>query len=180
MATNFPTSVDAFVNPVSNDSLNSPSHSTQHANANDAIEAIEGYIINGTGAAWTSYTPTFNNFTLGNGTIDFAYTQIGKTVHVRGQITLGTTSVMGTNMDISTPVTASASAASLVVGNSILGDTGTARYLASVSLDSTTRFVLFTMLASGTYVSRTGLTSTVPFTWTSTDNVQIQATYEAA
>lgn len=45
MPTNFPTSVDAFVNPVSNDSLNSPSHSTQHANANDAIEAIEGYLL---------------------------------------------------------------------------------------------------------------------------------------
>jgi hypothetical protein len=47
MATNFPTSVDSLVNPVSNDSLNSPSHSAQHANANDAIEAIEGYLLNG-------------------------------------------------------------------------------------------------------------------------------------
>ena len=47
MATNFPTSVDALTNPVSNDSLNSPSHSAQHANANDAIEAIEGYLLNG-------------------------------------------------------------------------------------------------------------------------------------
>jgi hypothetical protein len=44
MATNFPTSVDALTNPVSNDSLNSPSHSAQHANANDAIEAIETYM----------------------------------------------------------------------------------------------------------------------------------------
>lgn len=41
MATNFPSSVDNFTNPTANDSLNSPSHSTQHANANDAIEAIE-------------------------------------------------------------------------------------------------------------------------------------------
>jgi hypothetical protein len=47
MATNFPTSVDSLVNPVSNDSLNSPSHSAQHANANDAIEAIETYLLNG-------------------------------------------------------------------------------------------------------------------------------------
>jgi hypothetical protein len=45
MATNFPTSVDVLTNPVSNDSLNSPSHSAQHANANDAIEAIENAII---------------------------------------------------------------------------------------------------------------------------------------
>lgn len=50
MATNFPTSVDAFTNPTSNDSLNSPSHSTQHANANDAIEAIETFLL-GAGAS---------------------------------------------------------------------------------------------------------------------------------
>jgi len=135
----------------------------------------------GTGLlAWTAYTPTFNNFTLGNGTISFAYSQIGKVVNVRGLITLGTTSVMGSNMDISTPVTGNASAAGMVVGTSILGDTGTARFLASVTLDTTTRFVLFCMLASGSYVSRTGLASNTPFLWTSTDSIQIQATYQAA
>jgi hypothetical protein len=41
MPTNYPTSLDNFTNPTANDSLNLPSHSTQHANANDAIEAIE-------------------------------------------------------------------------------------------------------------------------------------------
>ncbi len=51
MPTNFPTSVDNFTNPTANDSLNLPSHSTQHANANDAIEAIEGYLLTGAGAA---------------------------------------------------------------------------------------------------------------------------------
>ena len=47
MATNFPASVDSLTNPVSNDSLNSPSHSAQHTNANDAIEAIETYLLGG-------------------------------------------------------------------------------------------------------------------------------------
>jgi len=51
MPTNFPTSVDNFTNPTANDSLNLPSHSTQHANANDAIEAIEGYLLTGAGNA---------------------------------------------------------------------------------------------------------------------------------
>jgi hypothetical protein len=49
MPTNFPTSVDNFTNPTANDSLNLPSHSTQHANANDAIEAVEDYLLNGAG-----------------------------------------------------------------------------------------------------------------------------------
>jgi hypothetical protein len=39
--------VDNFTNPTANDSLNLPSHSTQHTNANDAIEAVEAYLLNG-------------------------------------------------------------------------------------------------------------------------------------
>jgi hypothetical protein len=45
MPTNFPTSVDSLVNPLSTDPQNAPSHSEQHANANDAIEAIEAYLL---------------------------------------------------------------------------------------------------------------------------------------
>ena len=41
MATNFPASLDSLTNPTSSDSLNSPSHSAQHANSNDAIEALQ-------------------------------------------------------------------------------------------------------------------------------------------
>jgi len=48
MATNFPNSVDALVNPNASDPLSSPSHSQQHANLNDAVEAIETKIgVNG-------------------------------------------------------------------------------------------------------------------------------------
>lgn len=41
MATNFPTSLDTLVNPLSGDNVNAPSHAAQHTNANDAIEALE-------------------------------------------------------------------------------------------------------------------------------------------
>ena len=41
MATNFPTSKDVLVNPLSTDSVQVVSHAAQHANANDAIEALE-------------------------------------------------------------------------------------------------------------------------------------------
>jgi hypothetical protein len=48
MATNFPTSLDSLTNPNSTDQLNSPSHSAQHTNANDAIEALQAKVgING-------------------------------------------------------------------------------------------------------------------------------------
>jgi hypothetical protein len=48
MVANFPTSLDALSNPTSTDGLNNPSHSGQHADANDAIEALEAKVgING-------------------------------------------------------------------------------------------------------------------------------------
>ena len=52
MATNFPTSKDTLNNPQSSDPQNNPSHSAQHANANDAIEALEDKVgIDGSGDA---------------------------------------------------------------------------------------------------------------------------------
>jgi hypothetical protein len=41
MATNFPEELDSLINPSGTDSLSAPSHSEQHANANDAIEALQ-------------------------------------------------------------------------------------------------------------------------------------------
>lgn len=41
MSTSFPSSTDTFVNPVATDKTNSPSHSGQHANINDAVAALE-------------------------------------------------------------------------------------------------------------------------------------------
>lgn len=41
MATGFPSSLDALTNPISTDVLTSPSHADQHADANDAIEALQ-------------------------------------------------------------------------------------------------------------------------------------------
>lgn len=43
MATNYPTQLDVLINPTANDKLNSDTvpHHTQHANLNDAVEAIQ-------------------------------------------------------------------------------------------------------------------------------------------
>jgi hypothetical protein len=44
MATNFPNSLDNLTNPASTDPTDAPSHSQQHTNANDAIEALEAKV----------------------------------------------------------------------------------------------------------------------------------------
>ena len=41
MATNYPGAIDNYTNPSSSEPMNAPSHAGQHANANDAVEAIE-------------------------------------------------------------------------------------------------------------------------------------------
>lgn len=41
MSTSYPAGLDTFTNPTSSDTLDSPSHSQQHSDANDAIEAIQ-------------------------------------------------------------------------------------------------------------------------------------------
>lgn len=73
MATNFPTSLDAFTNPTAVDTLDSPPHDVQHADANDAIEALQAKVgVDGSAVTssldyqlanigtWTSYTPTLD------------------------------------------------------------------------------------------------------------------------
>jgi len=44
MSISFPTSLDALTNPTPTNGQDSPSHSTQHSNANDAIEALEAKV----------------------------------------------------------------------------------------------------------------------------------------
>lgn len=46
MSTNYPSSLDNFINPTPSDSLNSGivPHAQQHANLNDAVEAIQTII----------------------------------------------------------------------------------------------------------------------------------------
>jgi hypothetical protein len=54
MATNFPTSLDALTNPQGTDSVAAVSHAAQHANANDAIEALEAKVGANNSAVTTS------------------------------------------------------------------------------------------------------------------------------
>ena len=44
MATGFPSSLDALTNPLSTDALTSPSHADQHADVNDAVEALQAKV----------------------------------------------------------------------------------------------------------------------------------------
>lgn len=63
MAISFPTSLDSLTNPNSTDGQNSPSHSTQHGDANDAIEALEAKVGADSSAVTTSHDYKLSSIT---------------------------------------------------------------------------------------------------------------------
>ena len=183
MATNYPTSLDSFTNPTSSSTLNSPSHAAQHANANDAIEAIETKlgVGNHTIGEWVAFTPSFSNFTLGNGTLDANYCRVNDLVFCRVNVTLGSTSSMGTTPSMTLPVTAVSGSNQLAVGTGRMFDSSLGLVLMAVPyMVSTTAVILYTMSSGGSYVARTTISATVPFTWTTGDAVSIHFFYQAA
>jgi hypothetical protein len=56
MAINYPSSLDDFTNPTADDSLNSTTvpHADQHANLNDAVEALQAKVGVNSSAVTTS------------------------------------------------------------------------------------------------------------------------------
>jgi|GEM_PF-2557522 len=55
MTTNFPTSLDTLVNPIASDDTSVVSHADQHANANDAIEALQDKVGANSSSVTTSH-----------------------------------------------------------------------------------------------------------------------------
>jgi hypothetical protein len=149
-----------------------------------SIEALGDAIDTSVGTGlldWTAYTPTFINLTLGNGTIDFKYAKLGKTVNVRGQINFGsTTSVTGAIL-ISLPVNAFTASGGPIIGNSYFNDASlSTTNTGYVQVDATTRMRYSVIVASGTYSTISIVNATVPFTWANTDSLNFTATYQAA
>ncbi len=135
--------------------------------------------------AWTSWTPTWTNFTVGNAVTVARYKQIGKTVYMFIKTTLGTTSSVSGSAAMlpSLPVNAKDDDAARGVNFSVVFvDTGTATHQGGmiVGNNNSTRLWPAAANASGTYLTISDITTTVPFTWTSTDIIFISAIYEAA
>lgn len=166
---------------IANGVLNTANAVTSTSIADGAVQPKALVTGTGSGWAWQSYTPTLANLTLGNGTLTGKYCQIGKTVVGRISFVLGSTSAVGTSPTFTLPVTAIGGYA----GNEPLGtvffyDSGIALYTGQLTLFSTTVVAITASAASGSYVTNAGITSTVPFTWGTSDSILIEFMYEAA
>ena len=141
-------------------------------------------IITGSGFdAWGDWTPTLTN--LSGGTLDYAkYTQIGKIVHWRFKYTLGGAGVSG-DVSFTPPVsfnTDYSQSGVEQVGFGSLRDAGTAVYFAHCFWVTDGKInIKVSNSASTSYLTiTTSLSSTVPFTWASGDQIIVSGTYEAA
>ncbi len=131
---------------------------------------------------WQDYTPTYNNLTIGNGTVVARYQQIGTLVTVHFVFTLGSTSAVGTAPDVSTPVTAASSYTVLhnIVGLGRYKEDGGSGFLGYVRLSTTDIIRLQTETVTGNNPTETNLSATLPHTWGTSDIISFTATYEAA
>jgi hypothetical protein len=139
----------------------------------------DGLTINDTG--WTNFTPTWYAGTginsVGDGLAEGRYRQLGKTVEVWMQITMGSTTTFGTGeYKVSLPV------ASRMLGSAVLSlvmrDDGTRLYNSLAHNAYTT--TLFHTNSNVTLFWDTGVvTNTSPFTWAAGDFFIIAGTYEA-
>ena len=124
---------------------------------------------------WTAFTPSFTNFTLGNGTIEEAvYVQVNELVYVNVYVTLGSTSAMATSPRFTAPVTIGGGAARLAVG------TGRARigtFYWIYPYISDEDVFMYCVGTSTTYATRESLSSTVPGTWGNGDSFQVSLVY---
>lgn len=88
MAISFPTNLDSLTNPTTGDALNSPSHSAQHANANDILEALEAKVGTDSSAVLNSLdylSKAFPEGTLINGKIVPSVASNNLTVALKGK-----------------------------------------------------------------------------------------------
>lgn len=127
---------------------------------------------------WTDWTPTLTNITVGNGTLVARYVKIGKTVHWYFRIIFGSTTSFGAYTAFTLPI-APWSGQFQYNARGLLRDAGTAWYYCSAIVENTDVYPNVE-LVSGTYSVDRSVSSTVPFTWTTNDAMQLAGTYEVA
>lgn len=134
------------------------------------------------GGAWTTYTPTFTNLTVGNGTLTASYKQIGKLVYVRLSLLFGSTSAVSGDVEFTLPATAATYTSGLVpVGNAELFDASFPRiFQGYTSIMSTTKAHIRAYAADQTFLYHFPLASNAPMVWTTSDGIGTQFFYEAA
>lgn len=151
-----------------------------------SMNAISGN-LDAIGDAWTSYTPTLTNITLGSGgTVDGYYVQAGKFVWVDIVAVLGSSGFSVSNnpefgLPNSTTFASYYTANLSTVGSALVVDQAAlTRYQGYARVQSSSTVAVGLANVTGAYVATSGVTSTVPFTWGAADEFRLHFWYQAA
>ena len=146
--------------------------------------------LNAIGDAWTTFTPTWTNLTVGTGGSALnqgAYMNAGKLYVVRTRTVLGTSGAsVGTNPQMTLPNSSSFVAAVTNAGGTIslgtagLLDAGTATYWAFVAPQDSTKIQLRLLRSEFVWLQTSTPTAIQPMTWVAGDEIVTQFMYEAA
>jgi hypothetical protein len=137
------------------------------------------------GPAWTSWTPTWANITLGNAVQTSAYQRIGRFIYFRAALEFGSTTSVTGSPTITYPVTpinyrTTTTSNVVTIGTVNYRDATGSQHTGSAAFNSTTVMGLTTIRVSGADATYAAVSSTVPFTWAQNDGIYIQGFYEAA
>jgi hypothetical protein len=133
-----------------------------------------------TGDAWVSYTPTLTNITLGNGTLVGDYWRAGRGIFFKVKLTFGSTTSVSGAMTIGLPVAYADGTDAEVFAALLYDASANARYPAKAQAISTTTVAVNAINSSATYLTESSTSSTVPFTWTTSDILIVAGFYESA
>jgi hypothetical protein len=146
----------------------------------DASASAAKKVALGSAFVWTSFTPSWTNLTVGDGTNLGSYTHVGKTTFFRIIFTFGSTSSIGGSVSVNFPATSASLTGSVIVGNVRLVDATGSTYFGNAMYLSTAAMIVTSFAVSGSSIIQAALSSTAPFTWATSDAIQITGFYERA
>lgn len=134
---------------------------------------------------WASYTPTLGAWAIGNGTMSGAYIQIDKVCWFYAEAYFGTTSTYVGSPTITMPVNMETSQTHQDnIPNQISvrcrDATGSSVVRGCAQYNATGSVLLGIDDTSGSYATYAALSSTVPFTWATTDFVTVAGWFRVA
>ena len=133
------------------------------------VQAVPSGIVGGGDAV--SFTPTFTNLTVGNGTVEAYYIQIQDLVGVFVNVVFGSTTSISGDVNLTLPFNR-VSATRLPLGNCLFSDTGTQFFVGFVLCPTTVSDVI---IRNG--LGATALSASAPFTWVTGDVFTVSLFY---
>lgn len=129
---------------------------------------------------YTTFTPTYTNLTIGNGSTSGRFVEIGKFVHCTIQIVFGSTTSITGNLQIQAPTGAStiSTPTNTYIGNTRALDAGVDNYAGSILVSNSSLVMPFVNTATGTYTTPSLIGPSVPFSWGTNDELQLSFIYQ--